>query len=419
MRQPTSDTPVVVGLGLVTALAFGRDATLEGVRAGQSGVRTVGDAAIAVCEEPYLRVEVSRELEAQIKFLNGAGELAVTAAQEAWHDAGWDAADIDAERKGLWLSQMDAWDWNCIEMRGGFALATEDFEKPVQTGKELNKAIARFTKPFFLLESLKNNAFSFLANLFQLKGANTSVAGFAGGTSRILDLAARSVRRGTLDRSLVVAAGRIANAMGVVDVALQGLRGSDDEAAFRPLDAHGAGLVVGEGAAALAVERYADAKAREARIRALLLANVAITGDPLSGIASPEASTITRVAAMALEEAGVQSSELAAVVVPAVGVNEADQALLDGLGAVPATRGVPVTSYRGATGHMALASDLADLALAIEVLDRGDVPATVGTTTPLSPVVTTTCTPTEGDAVLVISAGLQGEASGIVIGRPR
>ena len=341
----------------------------------------------------------------------------MTAASEAWLDAGWDGDDVAPERKGLWLSQMDAWDWNCIEMRSGFAAATDEFQKPLPPGPELNKAIARYTKPFFLLASLKNNAFSFLANLFQLKGPNTSVAGFAGGTSRILDLAARAVRRGTLDRALVVAAGRIANAMGLRDVELQGLRGDGIHLPSRPLDLNGRGTVAGEGAAALALERHADAVARGARMLGAVHANVAITGDPLQGIASPQASTVRRAAELALEEAGVVTGDLAAIVLPATGVPAADEALLEGLRGVPVARGVPLTSYRGVTGHMGLASELADLVLALHILEQGEVAATVGTEDALDPSVTTSPTPTTGDAVLVVASGLQGEASAMVVAR--
>ena len=78
-------------------------------------------------------------------------------------------------------------------------------------------------------------------------------------------------------------------------------------------------------------------------------------------------------------------------------------------------QGVPVTSYRGATGHMALATELADLVLAVDILASSMVPATVCTSKALSPAVATEPISTTGDAILVVTAGLQGEAGAIVL----
>lgn len=426
MREPDATTPVVTGTGLVTALGFGVEAAWRALGEGQTGIAPLDDAdpnagfgLAALVEPPYLRTEVPRALEAQIKFLNGAGELAVEAAVEARAGAGWEAADVAPWAQGLWLAQLDSWDWGLQEMRAAFAEATEEFTKPY-TDEDLGRYNARRTKPFFLLESIKNNAFSFLANWFDLEGSNTSVAGFAGATLPLLDLACRALGRGDVDRALVVATGRPAHGVARRDYVLHALSRAAARAAYRPLTADGTGLAPGEGAAALVVERLESVRARGAEPTALLLGHGSTSGEPLEDVPAPCAGTVRLAAARALETAGIEEGDLLGVVVPSLALPEADRAVLDALADLPATRTTPVVSWRGAMGHLALAADLADVVLTMKGLATGTLPATVGLGEPLAveaPPIPTDAVTGEACAVLVLGAGIHGEASAVVVAR--
>jgi hypothetical protein len=275
MRAIDAATPVVTGTGLVTALGFGVSATFEALLAGRTGIVPTGDVAIesgaglaALVARPFLRSEPPDELRTQVKFLNGAGELATQAAHDAWRDAA--AEDAAApEASGLWLSQMDTWDWPCVDFQTAVRDATDDLTRPLEA-EALNRSSVRRTKPFFLLDSLKNNAFSFVTRWWSLRGANTGVAGFAGPTLGLLDLAARAIARGDQERALVVAAARAANGVLRRDLVLHGLSRPSGDPASRPLDSRGTGCVLGEAAAALTVERQETASARGAEVRAIL-----------------------------------------------------------------------------------------------------------------------------------------------------
>ncbi len=420
MKKIHDDTPCLTGLGLVTGLGFGVEAHRAPLAAGRSAIHAVdaGAAAtsLAACvEEPYLRAEVPAHLETQLKFLNGSGLLAVEASCEACRAAGWRADDPDPERRGLWLSQMDAWDWSCIELREAYDEATDAFTKPL-AADALNASCSRRVKPFFILESLKNNAFSFLANLFDLQGANTATAGFDTSTLGLLDMAGRALLRGDLDRALVTGAGRIAAGVARHDLVLHGLARPSDEPGYRPLDAGGVGLVPGDGAAAVTLE----SRGRCASPLAALLGFGAATGEPLDGFLAPTAETLAAAIQAALEEAEVQAGDLGAIVLPAFGLPAVDAAQLAALASCPALAGVPALSWRGAVGHTALASDLVDLVLAADALRTGRLPGTVGLVTPLESAgrpVPVDGVDAETGGVLLVSAGLRGQAAALVLGR--
>jgi 3-oxoacyl-(acyl-carrier-protein) synthase len=80
-----------------------------------------------------------------------------------------------------------------------------------------------------------------------------------------------------------------------------------------------------------------------------------------------------------------------------------------------------VVSWRGATGHCATAGELVEAVLAVEALRSGRLPGTVGLVDPLPapgrdlPTATVEGT---GRAILVLAAGLHGEAQAMVFGRP-
>ena len=324
---------------------------------------------------------------------------------------GWSSAASDGGRQGLWLAQMDAFDWSCVEMRPAFALATEGFAKPLEA-EALNRAAARYVKPFFLLESLKNNAFSFLANLFDLRGPNTSVSGYAGPSVVLLDLAARALLRDDLDRALVVGAGRAASAVARNDEALLGLRRAGPTPLPGPFDARGVGLAPGEAAAALCLGRPDGRTGAD-----LLLAAVEASGAPRDDLPAPRGETARRAAAEALASARVGPEDLAFVVAPSLGVPDADRDVLEALASLPAVSGAPVVSWSGALGRLALADGLAEVVVALAALRRGAVPGTVGCREPLSVRARVALAPFEprGKAALVLSSGRHGEVSAAVV----
>ncbi len=223
-----SGTRVAIsGLGLATGLGLDLRTTLAAVEAGKTAVHDLGDApaghpeargVIAPVED--LETRVPDALESPVKFLNGSGRLAVLAADEALkalEAAGFMLDSVPPPRRSLYLAQLDAADWDCNVLRPALEFVGKN-DAALTAGQGLNKQISRRTKPFFLLEGLKNNCFSFITQWFELRGPNTSTAGISHADFQAFDAAVRAVQDGRTDLGMVIGAGVTSEPVARADV---------------------------------------------------------------------------------------------------------------------------------------------------------------------------------------------------------
>jgi len=383
MRALRDDDAVLIGTGCVTALGRGVPASFAALAAGTSAVTVASDGppAHAIVDPPLLTSEVPEALEPQIKFLNGAGMLAVDATAEAMAEAGLLEHGIAPERRGLFLAQVDSEAWSCHEFRPAIVAATEGFTVPLAS-RQLNAAAARRIKPFFMLESLKNNAFSFLATLHELRGTNVSVAGLAGSTLVALDLAVRGLAHDRLDAAVLVGAARPAGAIARAEMAALGIHPP-----------------AGDAAATLVLERRADAAwhgadASGPSILGWGAATYAASDPPWQ----PSTAALVSATRQALAEAEVEPDDLAAVIVPGLG----EAGLQEALEKLPGVAGRPLLDWTAPTGHVALAALPLRLVLAAHALAVGRLPRAPEIRAPR--------------ALLVLDAGLLGQAGAVVLG---
>lgn len=281
---------VVTGTGAITALGFGVEVNVAALARDGTGIHAA-DGVFAACapvEPPYLRCDVPAELESQIKFLNPSSQMGATAAVEAVASAGG-FGDAPAQRRSLYLAQVDCADWDCREMQAGVAAAMDAPGEPLDAVR-VNKSASRRTKPFLLLEGLKNNAFSFLATWFETRGPNTALGGFELAGLHAIDRAISVLRSRVTDVALVVGAAFTTEPL------------VRREAHDLGLD----GLVPGDGAGALMLERRTDAERRGAPIQGAI--EVAQAGDlprfdAFAGIGSTSAAQEPLLVALGLATA--------------------------------------------------------------------------------------------------------------------
>lgn len=382
MNRDAANLPVITGIGAVTALGFSVPSILEALREGVSGLRDLGDAAphpliakAGIVAPPRLRTPVPTDQESQLKFLCPSSELAVNAVAEAVGSAGENGLDLDAvapERKSLYLAQADTHDWDCHEFQGGFVAADATGTVPDERAV-LNKQASRRTKPFFLLGSLKNNVYSFVAAWLGLMGPNTAVAGLSHAGFPALDLAVRSIERGTLDASLVVGAAMLTNPVAQLEFGRLQAEREDGEPVYP-----------GDGAGAVILEPAHRVRARGGVELARVLGCAAATGTPGEG--GPSAETLTRAVDDAIARSGRASIEL--VVVPRL-AGSAHKALAGR----DVFRGGQAVAWRPLVGHLAAATEPVELALACAAL-------------------------APGHAALLVSTGFYGQAGALVVERP-
>ncbi|HOB52254.1 MAG TPA: beta-ketoacyl synthase N-terminal-like domain-containing protein [Acidobacteriota bacterium] len=417
---------VITGLGLVSPLGVGAATNWTAVAAGRTGIgpvaETSGTAWLGRVEGVTLPADLPPKLVSQSKFLNRSGVFGVVAAGEAVAQSGG-LEDVPAARRSLYVGTGDLQPVGYEFLYPATRSATGGTFRDADPAR-FNQAAMEQVNPFFLLDSLANNPFSFLSALFGCMGSGTCLAAQSPAGNHALELAYRSVRAGRADVALAVGVGSWINP--VIRHELAGLRllsrGRRGAASFRPFDRRRDGFFTGEGAAALVLESAGRAARRGVRVLAVV-EGVGNATEAAPGL--PVLDSVTRRAmAAALSDAGCASADLGFICPHGSGTVKGDRAELrairDLLGGAAA--GVPVAGLKPHTGHMGAASDLAEAALGVLALDAGSVPATPhfesGESEFAALRIAASPQPLAIPRFLTVSYGIGGQASGAVIALP-
>ena len=377
-------TVAITGMGLVTALGRGVDANWAAVEAGRTALAPAADPDLPAWLQCFARIEgvalpedLPTKLLSQSKFLNRGGVLAVLAALEAAGQAALPEAIPPGERC-IYVATGDHTQvgyeflYPATKEASGGRWQEADAEK-------LNKATIEKVTPFFLLEALNNNPFSFLTALFNFMGPGTSLASLSPCGAQALEMCARNVRHGRAKMALAVGSGSWLNGVTLFELSHLGLlsKARRGPASFRPLDRRRDGFLPGEGAAALVLEPLEQARERGAAVLGLVRGEGAST-DTAPGLALPD-RVAARSMAGALADAGWTVADLGFVSPHGSGTAKGDRAELR---AVAETLGgrradVPLCALKPYTGHMGAASDLAEVILGVRAAAAGVVPGTL------------------------------------------
>ncbi|MFH8774796.1 ketosynthase chain-length factor [Streptomyces sp. NPDC085866] len=193
-------------------------------------------------------------------------------------------------------------------------------------------------------------------------------------------------------------------------------RVTDPQRAYRPFHPDASGEIVGEGGAILVLEDEASARARGARVYGEV-AGCAATFDPDGG-----APGLLRAARTALQQAGLEPSDVDVVFADAAGLPDADRAEAEALTELFGARGVAVTAPKTMTGRLQAGGAALDLAAALMSVRDSVVPPTVhvgaGSHDPRLDLVCDTPRPGPIRAALVLARGHGGFNAATVVRAP-
>ncbi len=310
---------VVTGLGLVTPLANGAEASWAAILAGRSGAGRIttfdadGWACQVACEVPRVdgrgggsaddpasfdpdKVLSAREQRRVDDFIL----YAIAAADEAVRDSGWTPGEEETEareRTGVMIGSGI----------GGLNTIAN-------TAVELKERGPRKVSPFFIPSALVNLASGHVSIRHGFKGPNHAVVTACATGAHAVGDSARLIAYGDAD---VMVAGGAEAAIGPIGVAgfiacraLTTGFNETPEKASRPYDKGRDGFVLGEGAGVLVLEEYEHAKARGAKIYA------EVKGYGLSGDAHHITAPASdgdggfRAMQMALRNAGMTAADM-------------------------------------------------------------------------------------------------------------
>jgi 3-oxoacyl-[acyl-carrier-protein] synthase II len=364
---------VVTGIGAITPIGITGAGLWQGIRQQKSAVRSITrfdpslfrshNAAEVNDFVPTDHLEQKR-----VKRLDRFGQFSVVAARLALEDASIDLAAENRERIGSMMGTA----------LGGIAYAEQ------QLGAFLGEGL-RAVDPSLALAVFGGASSCNIAIEFGVAGPNsTNAMSCASGTMAIGD-AFRQVRDGYAD--VMIAGGAEAplaplcfGAFAIIRA--MSTRNDDPETASRPFDKDRDGFVMGEGAAVLILEEHDRAVARGARIYAELL-GYGTTNDAHHMTAPrPDGAQAARSMQMALDDAGVSSSEIDYVNAhgSSTPLNDTTETLAIKKVFGERAYALQVSSTKGYYGHALGASGAIETAICSLALENEWLPPTVNLT---------------------------------------
>ncbi|PZT73521.1 MULTISPECIES: beta-ketoacyl-[acyl-carrier-protein] synthase family protein [unclassified Streptomyces] len=360
MRTPAI---AVTGLGMITPVGNDTESTWNGVCAAVSPVRTV--PALAGCAIDFACVVDGIDLDAEIgrrtAFRMGRYvKFAVLAAREAVADAGLDPAGWDGSRVAVVVGTSS----------GGSAHLTDQALVLERRGPEA-------TSPAGVLLTIPNMPAAEIA--IEMRATGPSMAPCTACSSGVtaLSVARDMLAGGQCDVAIAGATESTVFPIAMTGFARSGAAahpdGGDLSRLCRPFAADRAGLVMGEGAAVMVLERAADAEARGAEPRALLAGTGATTDAHHPTSPHPDGRIARAAVEAALRDAGWRAGDVEHVNAHGTATvrNDAAEAAL--IGRMYPHR-PPVTAPKGVLGHCMGAAGAIEAGLTVLTLQRGVVP---------------------------------------------
>jgi 3-oxoacyl-[acyl-carrier-protein] synthase II len=396
----------VTGLGLVTPAGIGVAHTWDRVCAGipAADIDPVldGHPVRISCRVPgfdaaeLLGGRASRRSDPFAQF-------AVIAAREALGDAGLDPLTWDGARVGVVMG--------CADGGPGTVEAQHDV---------LRDRGPAGVSPLLLPMQLPNMLAGQLSIEVGATGPSLVVATACASGGTAIGVAADLLRLGRCDVVLAGGSEAMVTPLVMAGFARMGAlsrRNDDPKGASRPFDADRDGFVAAEGAGLLVLERADDARARRARIRALLAGHGESADAHHVTAPDPAGRGLEQAIRAALSDAGLSPGEVDHVnahgtSTPANDLTEA-QVLRRVLGPRPV-----VTSTKGVTGHLFGAAGAIEAAFTVLSLEHGLIPPTANLTTPGPGIhldLATAPTMARPQAALSTSAGFGGQNAALVM----
>jgi 3-oxoacyl-[acyl-carrier-protein] synthase II len=247
-----------------------------------------------------------------------------------------------------------------------------------QVGVYLGKGASRVS-PFLVPMMMANATAGTIAMRFGWRGPNLCIATACAASANAIGEATRLIRDETAD---VVMTGGTEACMTPTSVSAfarmtaLSTRNEDPEHASRPFDAERDGFVMGEGAAALVLERWDRAVARGARIYGEVLGYGRNADAYHITAPSPGGEGAAACMQLAMQDAGLEASAIGHVNAHGTSTPLNDAAEAEAIRKVFGETAPPVTSTKGVTGHLVGAAGATEAVVCLLALANGEVPPT-------------------------------------------
>lgn len=369
------DRIVITGMGTVNPLGL---TVTESWTNAVNGVSGVGP--ITLFDSSPLNVHIAAEVKnfdpvnymdaKEARRRDRVEQLATAAAKEALAQSGLEITEANTGRIGVLVSSAIGGIESLQE-----AVIINHTEGP------------RRVSPFLIPMLMANGAAGMIAIDHQIKGPCFSVASACASGSDGIGTALMMLKAGMIDAAVTGATEMTVCPVGVAAfdrVGAMSRRNDHYSKTPQPFDKNRDGLVMGEGAAIIVLERESDARRRGATILAEL-AGYGATADAFH-VTAPHEQGAGGAAAMrmALESAKANPEDVGYINAHGTGTHLNDQSETRGIKAAfgELAYKIPISSTKSMTGHMIGATGALEVIFCVQAVREGILPPTINYETP-------------------------------------
>jgi 3-oxoacyl-[acyl-carrier-protein] synthase II len=362
---------VITGLGIVSPVGNDVASAWDSIVNGRSGIATVtrfdtsgfpthfGGEIRNLDLEPYMTPKDARRMDAFMQY-------GVVAGIQAMRDSGLTVTAENADRIGVLMGSG----------MGGLESIEEAYDKYLETRSP------KKVSPFFIPASIINLVSGHLSIAFKVTGPNLAIATACTTSTHSLGMAMRLIQYGDADAMLAGGsemATCVTGMSGFAQAKALSQRNDAPQAASRPWDKDRDGFVMGDGAGAMMLEEYEQAKARGANIYAEIV-GFGMSGDAYHVTAPPEDGEGARKAmAKALTDARLNPEQVQYVNAHATSTELGDRAETLAIRRAfgPAADQLAVSSTKSMTGHLLGAAGAVEAIFSVLALRDQVAPPTI------------------------------------------
>ena len=366
---------VVTGLGLISPLGIGTEATWKGLVEGRSGIGKITqfDAASFPTQiagevdgfvpEDYVEAKEVKKMDRFIQFAMAAAGFAVA-------DSGLSIDASNADRAGVVIGAG----------MGGLGTIERYHQAYLEKGP-------RRITPFFIPMLIINLASGSVSIKFGAKGPNSAAVTACATGSHSIGEAFRIIQYGDADAMIAGGTEAVITPMAIGGFnAMKALstRNGDPAGASRPFDSGRDGFVMGEGAGVLVLEELEFARRRGARIYAELC-GFGMSSDAYHITSpAPDGEGAARCMANALRDAGISAGEVDYVNAHGTSTKQGDEIETSAIKKVFGGHAgrLAVSSTKSMTGHLLGAAGGVEAAVAILSIVNSLIPPTINLDNP-------------------------------------
>lgn len=366
---------VITGEGTVSSLGVGLEPLWQATLEGRSGISTIRrfDASGYKSQLGAEFVEFGPTERVDPKLCRRADrftQFALYAASMALEDSGLQIDDSNRAQVGVLIGSGI----------GGMQTWEQQFQRLLERGPS---RVSPFLVPMMIVDMASGLVSIATGAMGPNLAAVTACASGANAMAAAADLIklgrARAMITGGAEAAICPSA-----LAGFCSAGALSVRNDDPQRSCRPFDRDRDGFVMGEGATVLIIEDLEFARERGARVVAELI-GIGLSGDAYHVTdPSPDGAGATLAMQAALEDAGLQLSDLDYISAHAPGTPAGDaseaKSLLTVLGRHVSD--VPISSTKPIHGHMLGATGPTELALCLTAMRDGVIPHTLNCDNP-------------------------------------